>query len=64
LVLKSYDDLMQGSENGSVVEPGDPGNSLLIDKIVTGKMPKTGPKLLPKQIRTIIEWVQAGAPNN
>jgi mono/diheme cytochrome c family protein len=64
LVLKSYDDLMQGSEDGFVVEPGDPTHSLLIDKIVTGKMPKTGPKLLPKQIRAIIEWVQAGAPNN
>ena len=64
LVLKSYADLMQGSEDGPVVEPGDPRNSLLIDKIVTGKMPKSGPKLLPKQIRAIINWVQAGAPNN
>ena len=64
LVLKTYDDLMQGSENGPVVEPGDPGNSLLVDMIVKGKMPKNGPKLLPKQIQTIIDWVQAGAPDN
>ena len=64
LVLKTYADLMQGSENGPVVEPGDPGNSLLIDMIVKGKMPKNGPKLLPGQIQTIVNWVTAGAPNN
>ena len=64
LVLKTYDDLMQGSENGPVVEPGDPGNSLLVDMIVKGKMPKNGPKLLPRQIQTIVDWINAGAPNN
>jgi mono/diheme cytochrome c family protein len=64
LVLKTYDDLMQGSENGPVVEPGDPGNSLLVDMIVQGKMPKNGPKLLPRQIQTIVDWINAGAPNN
>ncbi len=64
LVLKSYDDLMQGSENGPVVEPGDPANSLLVDLIQKGKMPKRGPKLLPAQIRAITDWVAAGAPNN
>lgn len=64
LVLKTYDDLMQGSEDGPVVEPGDPRNSLLIDMIVKGKMPKNGPKLLPKQIQLIVDWVTAGAPNN
>ena len=64
LVLKTYDDLMQGSEDGPVVEPGDPRSSLLIDMIVKGKMPKNGPKLLPKQIQLIVDWVTAGAPNN
>jgi Planctomycete cytochrome C len=64
LVLKSYDDLMQGSEDGPVVEPGDPANSLLVQMIVQGKMPKNGPKLLPRQIQIITDWVQAGAPDN
>ena len=64
LVLKTYDDLMQGSEDGPVVEPGDPNNSLLVDMIVKGKMPKNGPKLLPRQIQTIVDWVTAGAPDN
>jgi mono/diheme cytochrome c family protein len=64
LVLKSYNDLMQGSEDGPVIEPGNPGTSLLIDMIVKGKMPKNGPKLLPKQIQVIVDWVTAGAPDN
>jgi len=64
LVLKSYDDVMQGSEDGPVILPGDPANSVLIDMIVQGKMPKNSPKLLPAQIRVITDWVKAGAPNN
>jgi hypothetical protein len=64
LVLKTFDDLMQGSEDGPVIEPGDPGNSLLIDMIVKGKMPKNAPKLLPAQIRVITDWIKEGALNN
>lgn len=64
LVLKSYADVMAGSENGPVVDPGNSGNSLLIELITNGKMPKKGPKLLPGQIRVITQWVDAGAPNN
>jgi mono/diheme cytochrome c family protein len=64
LVLKSYDDLMQGSEDGPVIEPGDPANSLLVQMVVQGKMPKNGPKLLPRQIQIITDWVKAGAPDN
>jgi hypothetical protein len=32
--------------------------------IIKGKMPKNGPKLLPKQIQTIVDWIKAGAPDN
>jgi mono/diheme cytochrome c family protein len=64
LVLKSYADVMQGSDNGPVVVPGDPANSLLVDMVATEKMPKHGPRLLPKQIRAIVDWVTAGAPDN
>jgi mono/diheme cytochrome c family protein len=64
LVLKTYDDVMQGSDNGPVVLPGDPNNSVLVDMVVKGKMPKNGPKLLPRQIQAIIAWINAGAPNN
>ncbi len=64
LVLKTFDDVMQGSENGPVVLPGDPSNSVLVNMVVQGKMPKNGPRLLPRQIQLIIDWIKAGAPNN
>jgi Planctomycete cytochrome C len=64
LVLTTYADVMAGSENGDVIEPGDPANSALIEKITNGKMPKNSPHLLPGQIRAIVKWVREGAPNN
>jgi hypothetical protein len=64
LVLKTYADVMKGSENGPVVTPGKSVDSLLIELISNGKMPKRGPKLLPAEIRVITQWVDAGAPNN
>jgi len=64
LVLKTYVEIMAGSDNGPVIAPGDPANSLLIDLITRGEMPKRGPKLLPGQIRIITDWVTAGAVNN
>ena len=64
LVLKTYADVMQGSDNGPVIVPGKSADSLLIDLINQGKMPKKGPRLLPGQIRIITQWVDEGAPNN
>ncbi len=64
LSLKTYDDLMAGSDNGMVVIAGDADNSLLVELISTQKMPKQGPKLIPDQIRMIIDWVNEGALNN
>lgn len=64
LSLKTYAEVMQGSDNGPVIAPGDPANSLLVDMIQKGKMPKRGPRLLPRQIQAIVDWVTAGAPDN
>jgi mono/diheme cytochrome c family protein len=64
LSLKSYADVMAGSNNGPVITPGDAANSFLIQQVVNGKMPKQGPRLLPAQIRTLSDWVAAGALNN
>jgi hypothetical protein len=64
LHMDTYESLMQGSDNGSVIVPGDAGESLLIQKLVEGKMPKRGPKLTPVQIQLIADWINAGAPNN
>jgi len=64
LILKTYDDIMAGSWNGSVIEPGDVAGSYLIEQIVTGRMPKEGEDLSPAEIEIITAWVEAGAPDN
>lgn len=64
LLLRTYDEIMAGSDNGPVIIPGDVEGSLLVELITTKEMPKKGPKLTPLQIQTITDWVAAGAQNN
>lgn len=64
LDMNTYESLLEGSENGPVIDPGDAKHSLLIEKVTEGKMPKRGPKLTPAQIQILTDWINAGAPNN
>lgn len=64
LLLRTYEEIMAGSDNGAVIIPGDIEGSLLVELITKQEMPKKGPKLTPSQIQIITEWVAAGAPNN
>jgi mono/diheme cytochrome c family protein len=64
LNLKTYADMMQGSENGPVVTAGNAADSLLVELITNQKMPKRGPKLTPPQVQLIAEWVNQGALDN
>lgn len=64
LKLTGHAEIMAGSWNGSVVEPGNVEDSYLVEQIVSGEMPKKEPRLLPSEIRAITEWVAAGAPDN
>ena len=64
LLMRTYDEIMAGSDNGPVVAPGDTTNSLLVELITKKEMPKKGPKLTPPQVQIITDWVAAGAPNN
>jgi mono/diheme cytochrome c family protein len=64
LHLESYTGAMHGSEYGAVIVPGNAEESLLVEKLLAGEMPKRGPKLTSAQIQTIIDWINAGAPNN
>ena len=64
LILNSYADVMTGSWNGPVVEPGSAADSYLVEQIVSGDMPKREPRLLPAEIRTISDWIDAGALDN
>jgi len=64
LVLLTHNDLMLGSWYGSVVKPGDPAGSYLLELVETGQMPKKGDDLTKAEIDAIIAWIEAGAPDN
>ena len=64
LNLKTYAEMMQGSENGPVVTAGNAADSKLVELITNQKMPKRGPKLTPPQVQLIAEWVNQGALDN
>lgn len=64
LHMDTYESLMTGSEDGPVIAPGDAQESLLVQKILSGKMPKRGPKLTPEETQIIIDWINLGAQNN
>jgi hypothetical protein len=64
LDLRTYESLMTGSFNGTVLVAGNSADSLLVQQLVNGKMPKRGPKLTAAQIKIISEWIDAGAQNN
>lgn len=64
LSLLTWDDVMAGSIWGSVVEPGDPAASYLLELIQNGEMPDKEPRLLPKEVRIISQWIATGAPKN
>jgi hypothetical protein len=64
LNLKTYESLMRGSQNAPVIVPGNASDSLIVQKLTAGEMPKRGPRLTPVQIRIITDWINAGALNN
>ena len=64
LDLRTYEGVMTGSFNGTVLIPGNSADSLLVQQLINGKMPKRGAKLTPAQIKIISDWIDAGASNN
>lgn len=64
LDLLTYENLMAGSRNGTVLVPGDAEESLLVQLIVEGEMPNRGPGLTAEQIQIISDWINEGALNN
>lgn len=64
----TYEDVINSGDNGPAVIPGDTENSLLAQKILgtqeTGNiMPPSGS--MPEEvIQAILDWIEAGAPNN
>lgn len=65
LNLSSYEKTMEGSDNGPIVEPGEPDESELIKRlkgISQPRMPMSGPSLSEGQIQRFEAWIEAGAP--
>ena len=64
LGLLTYEDVMKGSQYGTVIEAGDPDNSLLLEMVVAGEMPQEADPLPEEEIEILRSWIAAGAENN
>ena len=64
LRLDSYEGVMAGSDYGTVVEPGDPAGSLLVDMVEAGDMPEEGDPVPAEELETLKTWIAEGAENN
>ena len=60
LNVTTYATMFKGGEDGPVIIRGDPQNSLLV-KMQSGAQPHFG-QLTPQELQTVIQWIQAGAP--
>ena len=64
LQLDSRDHVMKGGQDGPVIVPGDPDNSLLVQAIRKThdriKMPPQG-KLSDEEVNNLVAWVKSGA---
>jgi mono/diheme cytochrome c family protein len=64
LNLTSYENVMKGSEFGTIVEAGNADDSLLLMMIEEGDMPEEADPLSDEDINTIKMWIAEGAKNN
>jgi len=64
LNLSTYEGAMAGSDYGTVIEPGNPDGSLIIDMISSGDMPQDKDPLPAEKLELIRTWISEGAENN
>ena len=66
LILTTFDSLMKGGEGGTVVEPGKPDESLLIEQITgdSPAMPKNAPPLSAAEVDLLNRWIAQGAKDD
>src|SRR2546428_4059612 len=53
--------ILKGGDDGTVIVPGKPGQSLLFKLVHSGEMPKRDKKLTREQVALIKQWIAAGA---
>ncbi|WP_337175978.1 PSD1 and planctomycete cytochrome C domain-containing protein [Paludisphaera sp.] len=51
---------LEGGDSGEAFDPGNPDESLIIEKVIAGEMPPKTP-LKPEEIEALRAWVEAGA---
>jgi hypothetical protein len=66
LDLSNFSGTLKGSSGGKIVEPGDPGSSLMACVLQTAepKMPPEGEKLAAAQIEILKCWIDGGLLEN
>jgi len=69
LIMTTYKDLMKGSEDGKIIEPGKPEKSSMytlssLDPEDEDVMPPKGEPLTTAEIKTIKDWIAEGAKDN
>ncbi|MCA9932585.1 MAG: NapC/NirT family cytochrome c [Anaerolineales bacterium] len=60
LDLSSYASIMRGGKSGPAITPGDPANSLMVQK-QSGALEHFG-QMLDEELQAVKEWIAAGAP--
>ena len=61
LNLSTYEDAMRGGASGPAIVPGDSAGSLLVQVQQSGNHPG---QLTAEELAQVIEWIDAGAPEN
>src|SRR5262245_46874659 len=61
LDLRRRSAALAGGDNGPALKPGDPADSLLLQKLQKREMPPQNP-LSTEQVAAFKKWIEAGAP--
>jgi len=64
LSLDTYENVMKGGVYGTDINPGDVYNSRLAHFVSSGYMPYGNVPLTSTEVKTILDWIAEGAPNN
>ena len=61
LDLQSLASLLKGGESGAAIVVGNPDQSLIMEKLVTGQMPPGGKTLSAEDIERVRSWIEIGS---
>lgn len=53
--------MVRGGDSGEAIQPGEPDDSLLLDRVTSGDMPPGDKRLLPQELAILHQWILDGA---